>query len=132
MVDRIRLSVYTDRRACVNHSITQQTRGNDTRMSKKIEDELQNRFDDYVLLVQRLASREFDRIVKPYLDKNDFYLLVGNFTWTIVNPRGKGWGRSVDIDELPKKVAEALGTNVPGYSASDLGCFMNSYNPKNY
>jgi hypothetical protein len=102
----------------------------------KLEKELTYFFERYERDIEVIARREFERVIRPWLIKMGYSMLVGNGTYVIWNPLEKSDPRAhapnVDIDKLPTPILNVLRAEVEHRGNGDLGCWMPDFNYLQY
>lgn len=95
---------------------------------KKIEKQLERSFNEYYNTVEKLASDEFNRVIKPYCQKHGYSFLSGNGTWYMFYI-DKNIGRDIPIypEDLPKRIQNVLEMEIPGDTCNSLGSIMPNY-----
>lgn len=81
--------------------------------------------DVYLETVTLVATRYFEEIFKPWLEKHGLEFHCGMGTWTIESMQS---GKMIDIDRVPKwkDIEEALSTQIQG-TDNCFGEFMPEY-----
>ncbi len=101
-----------------------------------LSDEIDLAFQHYLDKVAGVAKREFQRNIKPVLDRERIKLSVlpswGEWWLDRITEDGD---KRIDVDYPHNRVGLEtvlyfLEREVPGCPQSDFGCFMDSYTPK--
>lgn len=88
---------------------------------------LDKAFEKYFKEVQQIANTEFNRVIRPYLDKHNYYFVSGNGTYYI---ESIDTGAQIDPEKLPKRIYNILDAEIEGMPANPLGSLMPDYTPE--
>jgi hypothetical protein len=95
---------------------------------KRLDAELENLFDAYYRNVEAVILREFERTVKPYLQRRGLHMVTGNGTFYIYREIG---GRNIDMsNDLPDLINNILHQDIPGLDGNDFGSLMPDFHPE--
>ena len=96
-------------------------------MTKEIENELDSLYTEYEKEVYKVAKREFENIVVPFLKDRKWSFVSGMGTWWI-GPDKNRYSEDYPEDEEFKEIEDLLKVNIEGMN-QELGSLMPEYRP---